>query len=153
MERVGEWEERMYRENRERERDSQPLQRSHVIEGMVQLLADGLILQLLSVQFVWEVRRSAGSTKHRGQVQRQRITSRSRKRGDLEARQMDTKSVEREKKKKREMGERKRMMNGQMQERRDRSCVQIRDYSEPQNHRRFHSHTHTHTHKECSHLC
>lgn len=63
MERVGEWEERMYRENR-RERDSQPLQRSHVIEGMVQLLADGLILQLLSVQFVW---RSEVGRKHQAQ--------------------------------------------------------------------------------------
>lgn len=29
------------------------LQRRHVIEGMVQLLTNGLVLQLLSVQFIW----------------------------------------------------------------------------------------------------
>lgn len=29
------------------------LQRCHVIEGMVQLLANGLVLQLLSIQFIW----------------------------------------------------------------------------------------------------
>lgn len=29
------------------------LQGCHVIEGMVQLLANGLVLQLLSIQFIW----------------------------------------------------------------------------------------------------
>lgn len=29
------------------------LQRRHVIEGMVQLLANGLVLQLLSIQLIW----------------------------------------------------------------------------------------------------
>lgn len=32
---------------------SQHLQRCHVIEGVVQLLTNGFVLQLLSVQFVW----------------------------------------------------------------------------------------------------
>jgi hypothetical protein len=41
-----EWDEGMYRDI---ERGSESLQRGHVIEGMVQLLADGLILQLLSI--------------------------------------------------------------------------------------------------------
>lgn len=36
----------------ERQRES-GLQRCHVIEGMVQLLTNGLVLQLLSIQFVW----------------------------------------------------------------------------------------------------
>lgn len=29
------------------------LQRCHVIEGMVQLLTNGFVLQLLSIQFIW----------------------------------------------------------------------------------------------------
>lgn len=33
------------------------LERGHVIEGQVQLLAEGLALQLLSVDFIWRSRR------------------------------------------------------------------------------------------------
>lgn len=32
---------------------SENLQRCHIIEGMVQLLTNGLVLQLLSIQFIW----------------------------------------------------------------------------------------------------
>lgn len=42
------------RSKRQKKTDmSEHLQRCHVIEGMVQLLTNGLVLQLLSVQFVW----------------------------------------------------------------------------------------------------
>lgn len=75
---------------------------------MVQLLADGLILQLLSVQFVW---RSEVGRKPQAQRSSTMAADQKQKAGNLEGRQMD-RSVER---KKREMGERKRMMNGQMQ--------------------------------------
>lgn len=43
---------------------SEHLQRCHVIEGMVQLLTNGLVLQLLSIQFIWrsEVDRKESGT-------------------------------------------------------------------------------------------
>lgn len=42
------------RSKRQKKTDmSEHLQRCHAIEGMVQLLTNGLVLQLLSVQFVW----------------------------------------------------------------------------------------------------
>lgn len=39
---------------RQRERCQSILQRCHVIESMVQLLTNGLVLQLLSIQFIWK---------------------------------------------------------------------------------------------------
>lgn len=39
--------------NERPERKTEHLQRCHVIEGMVQLLTNGLVLQLLSIQFIW----------------------------------------------------------------------------------------------------
>lgn len=47
---------KMHRSERQREsaeKMPEHLQRRHVIEGMVQLLANGLVLQLLSIQFIW----------------------------------------------------------------------------------------------------
>ena len=44
--------EKMERQDREGEA-REHLQRRHVIEGMVQLLANGLVLQLLSIQLIW----------------------------------------------------------------------------------------------------
>lgn len=46
---------------------SEHLQRCHVIKGMVQLLTNGLVLQLLSIQFIW---RSEVDRKYRRQVVR-----------------------------------------------------------------------------------
>lgn len=51
------------------------LQRCHVIEGMVQLLTNGLVLQLLSIQFIW---RSEVDRKYR-QVSRTAATQTSQK--------------------------------------------------------------------------
>lgn len=45
---------------------SEHLQRCHVIEGMVQLLTNGLVLQLLSIQFIW---RSEVDSKYRRGVE------------------------------------------------------------------------------------
>lgn len=41
------------RQKREKKGKKRRLERSHVIEGMVQLLTNGLVLQLLSIQFIW----------------------------------------------------------------------------------------------------
>lgn len=66
---------------------SEHLQRRHVIEGMVQLLTNGLVLQLLSVQFVW---RSEVDRKDR-QVSGTAATQTSQKQEKSE-RQMEAKS-------------------------------------------------------------
>lgn len=43
----------IWRETGKGKREAEHLQRCHVIEGMVQLLTNGLVLQLLSIQFIW----------------------------------------------------------------------------------------------------
>lgn len=80
----------------EREKESQMsghLQRCHVIEGMVQLLTNGLVLQLLSIQFIW---RSEVDRKCR-QVSRTAATQTSQKQDKNEG-QMETKSKGRKEK-------------------------------------------------------
>lgn len=63
----------------EEQREKEQLQRCHVIEGMVQLLTNGLVLQLLSIQFIW---RSAIDRKYRhrceGQQQHNKPKARQR---------------------------------------------------------------------------
>lgn len=63
------------------------LQRCHVIEGMVQLLANGLVLQLLSIQFIW----TPEVDKKQRQVPTTAATQASRKQDESE-RQMEAKS-------------------------------------------------------------
>ncbi len=84
---------------REAERDREHLQRRHVIEGMVQLLANGFVLQLLSIQFIWrpEVNRKCR------QVPRTAATQTSQKQDDNE-RQMEAKSRGRKEKTKNRSG-------------------------------------------------
>lgn len=41
------------REPKQRDVARGHLQRCHVVEGMVQLLANGFVLELLSIQFIW----------------------------------------------------------------------------------------------------
>lgn len=43
------------------------LQRSHVIEGMVQLLTNGFVLQLLSIQLVWRADVNSKYSRWQGQ--------------------------------------------------------------------------------------
>lgn len=88
------------REVRSRERQmSEHLQRCHVIEGMVQLLTNRLVLQLLSVQFIW---RSEVDRKYR-QVSGTAATQTSRKQ-DKNERQTEAKSRGRKEKKKNRSG-------------------------------------------------
>lgn len=52
-----------------RQKVAKRLQRSHVIEGMVQLLTNGLVLQLLSIQLVWRADVNSKYSRWQGQPQ------------------------------------------------------------------------------------
>lgn len=58
------------------------LQRCHVIEGMVQLLTNGLVLELLSIQFIWrsEVDRKRRQVSSAVATQKQERNERQRQR-------------------------------------------------------------------------
>lgn len=68
------------------------LKRCHVIEGMVQLLANGLVLQLLSIQLVWRSQRSTAEYRQvartaatqTNQKQHERHVEAGRSRGNME---------------------------------------------------------------------
>lgn len=68
---------------KEKQRDAARacLQRCHVVESMVQLLANGFVLELLSIQFIWrsevdrkfkQVPRTAGAQKTGGETRGRR---------------------------------------------------------------------------------
>lgn len=80
---------------RGREGEREHLQRCHVIEGMVQLLTNGFVLQLLSIQFIWrpEVDRKCR------QVSKTAATQTSQKQ-DKNERQMEAESRRKKKTKK-----------------------------------------------------
>lgn len=71
-----------YKEKEQRKRKrkrKQHLQGRYIIEGMVQLLRDGLVFQLLCIQLVW---RSAGKKQAQDMPNRDKRRGRERK-GDL----------------------------------------------------------------------
>lgn len=67
---------------------SEHLQRCHVIEGMVQLLTNGLVLQLLSIQFIWrsEVDRKCREVKRTATTQRSQKQSRNERQREVKRR-------------------------------------------------------------------
>lgn len=91
---------KMHRSEKQRERKMpEHLQRCHVIEGMVQLLTNGLVLQLLSIQFIW---RSEVDRKYR-QVSGTAATQASRKAG--RKRETNGGKEQREEKTKKKLGQ------------------------------------------------
>lgn len=75
------------------------LQRCHVIEGMVQLLTNGLVLELLSIQLIW---RSKVTKKYR-QVSRTAATHRTHK--TKSRAKMDRGKEQREKSRRQKIGQ------------------------------------------------